>query len=344
MRASQGFTAKEASFAKGTSRNLAETKKLVMSTISKDEFDFDKYYLIRTSSAVEAIELVSNQIYDLITGKVAAAGYQPLTGAATNQNRVHMLDDLVMNTMPNFKKFDSQYRSWYSQARARQLKHYEEHSFDADDVYQASNLPELSSGVRLISLVPGTGIELITETETGMHMHGVNIAAQTVICNLLTQSGNSQLYREIMDPGYGTRATAGLPISFDLRTSEYQNGMITGPFKLLVQDQSELVLVTGIYTMQVGGHGTISRVQTKSLGNMNTLSAQLAQWDPDIKIRQTIFTIPDDLVHRYYDAASKSFITQSIRRVKIELFEYTKFDEHGPADQAGVFAITSADN
>lgn len=37
-----------------------------MSTISKDEFDFDKYYLIRTSSAVEVIELVSNQIYDLI--------------------------------------------------------------------------------------------------------------------------------------------------------------------------------------------------------------------------------------------------------------------------------------
>lgn len=49
MRASQGFTAKEASFDKGTSRNLAEAKKLVMSTISKDEFDFDKYYLIRAA-------------------------------------------------------------------------------------------------------------------------------------------------------------------------------------------------------------------------------------------------------------------------------------------------------
>lgn len=85
-----------------------------------------------------------------------------------------------------------------------------------------------------INRVPGTGVELITET--GMHIHGVKTTAQTVICNLLTQSGNSQLYHEIMDPDYGTRATAGLPISFDLRTSEYQNGMITGPFKLLVQD------------------------------------------------------------------------------------------------------------
>ena len=333
MRASQGFTAKEASFAKGTSRNLAETKKLVMSTISKDEFDFDKYYLIRTSSAVEAIELVSNQIYDLIASKVAATGYQPLTGAATNQNRVHMLDDLVMGTMPNFKRFDGQYRSWYSQARARHLKRYEKDIFAASHVYQAANMPH--DNVRLISSMPGTGIELITEM--GTHVNGVNTAAQTVICNLLTQSGNSQLYREIMDPGYGTRATAGLPISFDLRTSEYQNGMITGPFKLLVQDQSELVLVTGIYTMQVGGHGTISRVQTKSLGNMNTLSAQLAQWDPDIKLRQTVFTIPDDVARREY-------IDQNSRHVKIELFEYTEFDEHGPADRAGVYAITSADD
>lgn len=96
--------------------------------------------------------------------------------------------------------------------------------------------------------------------------------------------------------------------------------------------------------MQVGGHGTISRVQTKSLGNMNTLSAQLAQWDPDIKLRQKTFAIPDDLAHRYYDAASKSFIPQSIRRVKIELFEYTGFDEHGPGGRTGVFAITSADD
>lgn len=178
----------------------------------------------------------------------------------------------------------------------------------------------------------------------GTHVNGVNAAAQTVICNLLTQSGNSQLYREIMDPGYGTRATAGLPISFDLRTSEYQNGMITGPFKLLVRSQSELVLVTGTYTMQVGGHGTISNVQTKSLGNMNTLSAQLAQWDPDIKIQQKIFILPDDLVHRYYDVASKRFIPQSIRHVKIELFEYTGFDEHGPGGRTGVFTITSADD
>lgn len=120
--------------------------------------------------------------------------------------------------------------------------------------------------------------------------------------------------------------------------------MITGPFKLLARDQSELVLVTGIYTMQVGGHGTISRVQTKSLGNMNTLSAQLAQWDPDIKLQQKAFTIPDNLIGRYYDAASKRFIPQSIRRVKIERFEYTKFDENGPAGRDGVYVITSADD
>lgn len=244
-----------------------------------------------------------------------------------------MLDDLIMTTMPNFKKFNRQYRSWYSQARTRQLKQYED-SFVATGAYRAANMP--CDNVRLITTVPGTGIELITENAKFIH-NGVNSASQIVICNLLTRSGNSQLYQEVMNPNYGTRATAGLPISFDLRTSEYQNGTITGPFKLLVRNQSELVLITGTYTMQVGGHGTISNVQTKSLGNMNALSDELAQWDPDIKIRQKVFTVPDDIAREYY-------IDQTSRHVKIELFEYTAFDEHGPAGRAGVYAITSADN
>lgn len=41
---------------------------------------------------------------------------------------------------------------------------------------------------------------------------------------------------------------------------------------------------------------------------------------------------------------AERFIPQSIRRVKIELFEYTTFNEHGPADRTGVYAITSADD
>lgn len=295
MRASQNFLRKERSLMLGTSQNPARAKKEIMSKISKDEFDFDKYYLTQTTDVVKALQTCANQIYKLIINKIAGAGYRSLVSQPTRNAN----DQFATKHVPSIAKFDAKYRAWYSQTLPKQIKQYS-YLFIADDISRTA-LPDLYAGSQLITQAPESGFALFSNhfMHLGNNSSYSSLTA-ALIGSAMEAAGNANMCQEVLSVMGGDRSTENIPVNFNLRTSEYSNGAVKGPFKLLVQDdQQQLIFITGTYTMYAGGQGSITDLSAKAVASLNQFELTVANYEPQIKHVQRAITIPQSILDEY---------------------------------------------
>lgn len=329
MRESEHFLSKERALALGTSRNKSLSEKQIMSKISKDEFDFDKYYLTQASSGVKALQNCSHQVYNLISNKIAAADYYPLDiNVAPNK--------FIAKHIPGAKELDRQYRAWYSQVASKQIDLYAKAHYAAQDIFLLAR-PKPQLGMDNATELPESGYDLL-DMQIGCQQHRSTSAAITGAAMKEAGTANGSIYRDVMSVFEITTTTGMLPIKFNLRTAEYSNNTVTGPFKLAAQDSAQhLVYITGTYIMHIGGQGSITNVKTRILGDL-TQSA-LAEYEPHIKHQQYPVTIPESFsktvklpVHEHIDGGPADVI--------VDVFSYDLvYNQSGDTAEAAAFAI-----
>ena len=294
MRASQNFLRKERSLMLGTSQNPAQAKKEIMSKISKDEFDFDKYYLTQTTDVVKALQTCANQIYRLIINKIAGAGYHSLVSQPTRNAN----DQFIAKHVPSIAKLDTKYRAWYSQTLPEQIKQYS-YLFIADDISRTI-LPDLYAGSQLITQAPESGFALFSNHFMHLGNNSYSSLTTALIGSAMEASGNANMYQEVLSVMGGDRSTENIPVNFNLRTSEYSSGTVRGPFKLLVQDdQQQLIFITGTYAMHAGGQGSITNLSAKAVASLNQFELTVANYEPQIKHVQRAIAIPQSILDEY---------------------------------------------
>lgn len=329
MRETESFLSKERALALGTSRNKSLSETQIMSKISKDEFDFDKYYLTRASSGINALQNCSHQVYNLISNKIASADYRPLD-ITTSPNK------FIAKHIPGAKKLDQQYRTWRSQVISKQINLYAEAHYAAQNIFLLAR-PKPQLGMDNVVELPESGYDLL-DMQIGCQQHRSTTAAIAGAAMKNAGTANGSIYRDVMSVFEITTTTGMLPIKFNLRTAEYSNNTVTGPFKLIAQDSDQhLVYITGTYVMRIGGQGSITNVKTHILGDLT--NSALAEYEPQIKHQQYSVTIPTSFsktiklpVHEHIDGGPSDVI--------VDIFSYDLvYNQNGDTGEIAAFAI-----